>query len=53
MNQEQSDALERYEDAIADYDQAIRMNPDFAAAYHNRGNAKQKFIQLEGKKPKG
>ena len=41
MNQEQSDALGRYEAAIADYDEAICLKPDFAAAYHNRGNAKQ------------
>ena len=40
MNQEQSDALERYEDAIADYDQAIRLKPDLVEAYSNRGVVK-------------
>ncbi len=36
-------ALERHDDAIADYDQAIRLKPDFAEAYTNRGNAKAKL----------
>ena len=30
-----------YEDAIADYDQAIALNPDDADAYYNRGIAKR------------
>ena len=30
----------RYEDAIKDYDQAIILNPQYADAYNNRGNAK-------------
>ena len=32
--------LGRYEDAIADWDEVIRLAPDFAAAYGNRGWAK-------------
>jgi len=28
-----------YDKAIADYDEAIRLKPDFAAAYYNRGYA--------------
>ena len=34
-----------YENAIADYDIAIRLNPDYADAYNNRGNAKHKIGQ--------
>ena len=30
----------RYEDAITDYDESIRLKPEAADAYHNRGNAK-------------
>ena len=33
-------ALERYDDAITDYDEAIRLKPDYAEAYSNRGIAK-------------
>jgi len=32
-------ALEDYERAIADYDRAIELNPEDAAAHYNRGNA--------------
>ena len=31
--------MNRYEEAIADYDEAIRLNPQEAKPYHNRGNA--------------
>ena len=34
------DELGRYQEAIADYDEAIRLQPDDAEAYSNRGNAK-------------
>ena len=30
----------RHDDALADFDQAIRLKPDFAKAYNNRGIAK-------------
>ena len=30
-------ALGRHDDAIADYDEAIRLKPDHAEAYYNRG----------------
>ena len=34
-----------YKGAITDYDSAIRLKPDHAAAYYNRGNAKYKLGQ--------
>ena len=34
-----------YKGAIADYDTAIRLKPDYAEAYLNRGNAKHKLGQ--------
>ena len=33
-------ALGRHEEAIADYDEALRIDPQLAAACYNRGNAK-------------
>ena len=36
----QRQALHEHEDAIADYDQAIRSTPDYAEAYCKRGTAK-------------
>ena len=32
--------LGRHDDALADYDHAIRLKPDHAEAYYNRGKAK-------------
>ena len=32
--------LGRHEDAIADYDQAIRLKPDYAGAYFNRADVR-------------
>lgn len=32
--------LGQYESAIADYNMAIQLSPDYAIAYYNRGNAK-------------
>ena len=34
------DELGHFEGAISDYDQAIRLDPEYANAYNNRGNAK-------------
>ncbi len=39
-------ALERFEEAIASYDQAIRLTPDLAEAYSNRGNALRELDRL-------
>jgi tetratricopeptide (TPR) repeat protein len=33
------DGLKRYEEALAAYEQAIRLDPNFAVAYHNKGVA--------------
>lgn len=35
-----------YKGAIADYNAAIQLNPDFARAYYNRGGAKDKLGQI-------
>ena len=32
-----------YQAAISDYDEAIRVNPEYAEAYSKRGNAKSKL----------
>jgi tetratricopeptide (TPR) repeat protein len=37
-----------YHGAIADYDTAIRLNPDFAMAYSGRGNAKKDLGDRKG-----
>ena len=39
--------LERYESAIDDYDEAIRLNPDYAGAFYHRGLAKHHLEQYE------
>ena len=39
--------MERHEEAIADYDEAIRLKPDYAQAYYNRGNAKGRLERHE------
>ena len=35
--------LGRHKEAIADYDEAIRLEPESARAYYNRGNAKSRL----------
>ena len=37
--------LGQYQGAIADYDQALRLNPDHAALYYNRGVARSRLGQ--------
>ena len=37
-----------YQGAIADYDEAIRLNPDDAGVFNNRGNAKQDLEDYQG-----
>ena len=39
--------LGKYQQAIASYDFAIRLKPDFSTAYNNRGIAFQKIAQFE------
>ena len=39
--------LGRYEEAIADYDKAIGLDPKYAPAYNNRGNAYYDLGQYE------
>jgi len=39
--------LGRYEDAIADYDRAIELKPDYAKAFNNRGSSKDKLMRYE------
>ena len=39
--------LGQYEEAIADYDQAIRLQPDFASFYFSRGHARVELGQYE------
>jgi tetratricopeptide (TPR) repeat protein len=41
-------AKREFERAIADYDQAITLNPKYAAAFYNRGLTKQKKGDTEG-----
>ena len=40
-------ALDKYKEALADYDRAIELNPDDAVAYSNRGIAKSELGQYE------
>ena len=37
-----------YQGAIADYDRALELNPQFAQAYYNRGNAKRTLKDYQG-----
>ena len=36
-----------YEQAIKDYDKAIELNPEYATAYNNRGNAYAKLGEYD------
>ena len=38
----------QYEGAIADYDEAIRINPNYATDYNSRGFTKRRLGQYEG-----
>ena len=40
-------SLEQYEDAIIDFDQALRFKPDYTVAYHDRGYTKYELGQYE------
>jgi len=40
--------LKDYQAAIADYDEAIRLNPELAEAFNNRGNAKSALEDYQG-----
>ena len=42
------DDLQDYRGAIADYNKAIELQPDYADAYNNRGNAKYNLHDLNG-----
>ena len=39
--------LKRFEDALASYDKAIALKPDYAEAYNNRGNALKDLKRFE------
>lgn len=39
--------LKRFDDAVASYDQAIALKPNFEAAFYNRGNALQELKRIE------
>ena len=41
-------ALNDLKGAMADYNKAIELKPDFAEAYTNRGNLKTKMNDLQG-----
>jgi tetratricopeptide (TPR) repeat protein len=42
------DNLKDYQGAIADYNQAIKLKPDFTAAYNNRGASKANLGDNQG-----
>ena len=44
----ESENHESIQEAISAYNEAIRLKPDYALAYNNRGNAKMDLGDLEG-----
>ena len=42
--------LGKYKDAIADYDEAVSLSPDFAEGYLNRGVAKRNLDKYDDAK---
>ena len=40
-------ALQRYEEALASFDRALRLRPDYAEVLANRGNALLRLERLE------
>ncbi len=40
-------SLKQYEEAIEDFDEAIKLDPEYADAYNNRGNLKASLKQYE------
>ena len=39
--------LKRYDEALASYDRALSLRPDYAEALNNRGNALQELKRLD------
>ena len=40
-------ALKRFEEALASYDRALAVRPDYAEAFSNRGNTLQELKRFE------
>ncbi len=46
------DELCNYRGVIDDFSKVIKINPEYASAYYNRGNAQQKLGDINGAKGK-